>query len=176
MRYRTFRNIGIVVALGAFAGCGYACYACEQQADTEDNERAHLAAERQRIEDEAAARQAAETAAKAKAVTTSTPATTTQDPKLTVERFLLDTLGRTATGDKLNDAVPGPIKVNVYAEHGVWSRAKVDFDRDDKDDEKWSFKPGGVLQREVAPAHDEHFTEVYVRSGDAWIAKKPKAP
>ena len=174
MRYRTFRNVGIVVALGAFAGCGYACYACDQQAESEDTERAHLAAERQRVEDEATERQAA--AARVAATPAPVAAAPAQDPKVIVEKFLLDTLGKPASSEKLKDAVPGPIHVNVYAEHGVWSRAKVDFDRDDKDDEKWSLKPSGVLQREVAPAHDEHFTEVYVRSGDAWMLKKSKAP
>ncbi len=52
----------------------------------------------------------------------------------------------------------GPVKVNVYGEDGVWVRAKVDLDRDDRWDEKWRFD-GGVILRQVAAADDENYGE-----------------
>lgn len=86
------------------------------------------------------------------------------------ERFLLSRLGQKATGDKLKDAVPGAVKVNVYDEGGVWGRAKVDLDRDEKWDEKWTLK-GGTIEKQVAPADDEQYAERFAWDGSAWVKK-----
>jgi hypothetical protein len=86
------------------------------------------------------------------------------------EAYLLSVLGKPASADKIKDAVPGATKVNVYGEGGVWARAKVDFDRDEKWDEKWTFSPGGV-ERQVAPADDEAYAEVWVHQNGAWTKK-----
>jgi hypothetical protein len=70
--------------------------------------------------------------------------------------FLLARLGQPASSDKLKDAFPGPAKVNVYAKNGVWDRAKVDLDRDDKWDEKWWVKDGKIM-REVSADDSDHY-------------------
>jgi hypothetical protein len=85
------------------------------------------------------------------------------------QAYLIDTLGDPARGDKLKDALGGNgPKVNVYAEDGIWGRAKVDLDRDEKWDEKWTFKPGGVVEKQVARADDENYTETLRFIGGAW--------
>jgi len=70
-------------------------------------------------------------------------------------------MGKPAEGDKKKDALGsrGP-KVNLYAEDGskVWNRAKVDLDRDEKWDEKWTLKDG-VIERQIAPGDDEQYTK-----------------
>jgi len=66
-------------------------------------------------------------------------------------------LGKPASSDKLKDALGrGHAKVNVYAEHGVWARAKVDLNRNEKWDEKWWVEDGTIM-REVSPADDESY-------------------
>lgn len=78
--------------------------------------------------------------------------------------------GRNLGTDKLKDVSKGKAyKINVYQEAGETSanRAKVDLDRDDKWDEKITFKAGEIV-REVAPADDEHYTESWVWTGSGW--------
>ncbi len=78
------------------------------------------------------------------------------------------------SGDKLKDASKGRSwKVNVYQDVGMRkvNRAKVDLDRDDKWDEKFTFEDRKVtLQR--APADDEQYTETYHWTGDGWATAR----
>lgn len=75
--------------------------------------------------------------------------------------------------EKIKDAIRGQrYKVNLYSDDKVrWNRAKVDLDRDDKFDEKWDFKPDGAVERQVAPADDEVYTETYVLTDGKWTRK-----
>jgi hypothetical protein len=73
-------------------------------------------------------------------------------------------------GDKVKDASKGKrYKVNLYQEagHTTVNRAKVDLDRDDKWDEKYTFEPGKITL-EIAPADDERYTQTYHWTGSAW--------
>lgn len=95
------------------------------------------------------------------------------------DRELLDSVHRNFPGDKMKDAMPGrPFKVNLYkdqGEEGV-NRLKIDLDRDDKWDEKWSFstKHGQpVVKRQVAPNDDENYTMEYRLQGDTWVLRGP---
>lgn len=75
--------------------------------------------------------------------------------------LLLDWNGRSISERKQKDVTKGkPYKVNVYQDvgHDRVNRAKVDLDRDDKWDEKWTFEPDGGVTRQVAPADDESYT------------------
>jgi hypothetical protein len=66
-------------------------------------------------------------------------------------------LGKPASSDKIKDALGrGHGKVNVYAEHGVWARAKVDLNRNEKWDEKWWIEDGAIM-RKVSPTDDESY-------------------
>jgi hypothetical protein len=77
---------------------------------------------------------------------------------------------RSIKGDKMKDATKGkPYKVNLYKDAGktTVNRAKVDLDRDDKFDEKYTFDTTKItLQR--APADDENYTETYHWNGSGW--------
>lgn len=78
--------------------------------------------------------------------------------------------GKDLGSDKKKDVTKGkPFKVNVYQDAGksTMNRAKLDLDRDDKFDEKWTFD-GDDISRQVAPADDENYTESYVWDGEAW--------
>lgn len=73
--------------------------------------------------------------------------------------------------DKLKDVSRGkPFKVNVYQDAGkaVVNRAKVDLNRNDKWDEKFTFSDGTIV-REVAPADDENYTVKHRWDGKDWV-------
>ncbi|MCB9679089.1 MAG: hypothetical protein H6737_28565 [Alphaproteobacteria bacterium] len=89
--------------------------------------------------------------------------------------------GRDLGADKLKDAVPGPYKINAYQDAGSASvnRLKIDLDRDEKWDEKWTFEPG-VVTREIAPDDDEVYAKTLRWNGVSWEgegeAAEPAAP
>jgi hypothetical protein len=87
-----------------------------------------------------------------------------------VDRYLLGQVGRDIGTKKLKDTTRGkPYKVNLYQDdgHSSVNRAKVDLDRDDKWDEKWTFK-GDTVQRKVAPEDDEQYTRTLHWTGSGW--------
>ena len=77
---------------------------------------------------------------------------------------------KSISGDKVKDASKGQsYKINLYKDAGssTVNRAKVDINRDDKWDEKYTFEGDKVtLQR--APADDEKYTETYHWTGTGW--------
>lgn len=90
-----------------------------------------------------------------------------------VDRELLSWAGKDLGRKKIKDARKGRgYKINLYQDAGKTSinRAKVDLDRDDKWDEKWTFD-GTNVSRKVAPADDENYTRAYDWSGEAWVLR-----
>ena len=74
------------------------------------------------------------------------------------------------SGDKGKDVTKGKAyKVNVYqdAGHDKVNRAKVDLNRNDKWDEKYTFD-GDRITLQRAPADDEKYTETYHYVGTGW--------
>lgn len=78
---------------------------------------------------------------------------------------------KSISGDKLKDVTKRTsYKINVYKEpgHSTVNRAKVDINRNDKWDEKYTFEAGKITL-EVAPADDEQYTKTYHWTGSAWL-------
>lgn len=78
---------------------------------------------------------------------------------------------KSISGDKVKDASKGkPYKINLYKDPGkpTVNRAKVDVNRNDKWDEKYTFEDGKITL-EVAPADDEKYTKTYHWTGTAWL-------
>ncbi len=87
-----------------------------------------------------------------------------------VDKAVMRWAGKDLGSKKLKDVTKGrPYKVNVYQDSGnsTMNRAKVDLNRNDKWDEKWTFD-GSSISRKVAPADDENYSENYVWNGSAW--------
>jgi hypothetical protein len=87
-----------------------------------------------------------------------------------VDRALLGWKGKNLGGNKKKDVTTGrPYKVNLYQDSGqsVMNRAKIDLDRDDKWDEKWTFD-GDQIARKVAPNDDENYTLSFDWTGTDW--------
>ncbi|MEZ4472387.1 MAG: hypothetical protein R3F60_16640 [bacterium] len=54
------------------------------------------------------------------------------------------------------------------------NRLKIDLDRDEKWDEKWTVKDGAI-QRDIAPADDERYTQTLWWSGSSWRERREEA-
>jgi hypothetical protein len=79
--------------------------------------------------------------------------------------------GRNIQTDKIKDASTGSsYKLNVYQDAGepTVNRVKVDLDRDEKWDEKYTFK-GTDITRQVAPADDEQYSQTYHWRNGTWV-------
>lgn len=93
-------------------------------------------------------------------------------PTREVDQFVMGWKGKDLGASKRKDVTKGrAYKVNLYQDDGKASvsRAKIDLDRDDKWDEKWTFD-GETVSRKVAPADDENYTEETVWDGSGWVA------
>ncbi len=89
-----------------------------------------------------------------------------------VDELMLSLLSRPVQA-KIKDASKGrPFKINLYSDGGGrFERAKVDLDRDDRWDEKWTFAADGAVSRQVAPADDENYSERFaLEAGGRWVA------
>ncbi len=111
--------------------------------------------------------------------TTPPPSTSTGELR-EVDREVLTAVGRAISNGKQKDAFSNrPYKVNLYqdAGHSTPNRVKVDLDRDNQWDEKWSLDDGGTWKRQVAPADDEQYTAEYRLSADhgRWQTKDEAA-
>lgn len=90
---------------------------------------------------------------------------------------LLRLAGSRFPGDKVKDAVPGrSYKINLYVEGGRVVRAKVDLNRNEKWDEKWSFEIEGgapVVKRQVSPTDDDSSYPLKYRIlNGAWVREE----
>lgn len=77
---------------------------------------------------------------------------------------------RSISGDKMKDATKGKsYKVNLYKDAGktTVNRAKVDVNRNNKWDEKFTFETTKITLKR-APADDENYTETYHWNGSGW--------
>lgn len=93
-----------------------------------------------------------------------------------LDRQLLKLTETTISGDKVKDALKSaPFKVNLYADDpsGRVSRAKIDLNRNEKWDEKWSFETldgRRLVKRQVSPTDDDtNYPEKYRLNNDRWV-------
>lgn len=99
------------------------------------------------------------------------PATGAEMPARAWDAEVIQWSRKAISGDKQKDVTRGkPYKVNVYRDpgHATVDRAKVDTNRNDKWDEKYSFD-GDTITLEIAPADDESYTQTYHWTGSAWL-------
>lgn len=180
MKYRTFRNIAGMVGFLAIGGSCYGCYAYwhKSMADERNRteaERATLVAQQREQDARRAQLMASHPAGTSTSTADETPTPPGPNDLRPVDEALMRFIGeRPVTGEKFKDAIPGPIKVNVYSDDGkTWNRAKMDLDRDDKWDESWSFKfgPSGNLlsvERKVSTHDDETYDQHLVATEAGW--------
>ena len=169
MRYKTFRTLAIVgVALAGAAGL----YGLSRRGSDSEPAASPSAAAVPASPPVAAAAPAVLAApAQAEAVSTSSDALRPMD------REILARAAQGISGDKAKDAVRGrPWKVNLYQDAGQSrvNRLKIDLDRDEKWDEKWTFTSDSgreIVKRQVAPNDDEAYTLELFLEGESWRPK-----
>ena len=113
-------------------------------------------------------------------VATSTPAATPVQQSTgtrTADQAVVEFLNRqpNATGEKIKDAFPREsFKVNIYRDGSspTWTRLKIDLDRDEKDDEKWTLANGQPDKRQVSTRDDGNYDREYRWRGAQWVEKK----
>jgi hypothetical protein len=102
-------------------------------------------------------------------------------PLRDVDLAILRRLNQNIPGEKVKDALGGRIKVNIYRDAGNTrpNRVKIDLNRNDQWDEKWTVTWSGgepVILREVAPADDERYSEQYDLVDNARWARPGEEP
>lgn len=150
MKYKTFRNLVIAFGVVAAGGAGWGLLRPSDQAAAP----ARLSADK-------AVRDVAPQPAKAAEPTA---------PSQNAVEQAMDKALKLPVQEKIKDATEGrPFKINLYSDDKQhFNRAKVDLDRDDRWDEKWTFKPDGTVEKQVSPADDEQYSETFVRDTDGW--------
>lgn len=172
MKYKTFR--ALLIAGGsvlAVSGCGLLSWWCGSSVPRPVVQASPVAAPEPRP---AALPAAAPTATAASPA--SAPLAAGETPLRPMDREILARADQPISGDKVKDAIPGrSYKVNLYQDPGETriNRLKVDLDRDEKWDEKWTFSRGkDEVKRQVSPADDDtSYTEEYRLRGDVWVRK-----
>lgn len=96
-----------------------------------------------------------------------------------MDKAIMDLVAQNISGDKVKDAFPGQAyKVSLYKDAGETgvNRVKIDYDRDEKWDEKWTItREGGKEQvkRQVSPTDDDKtYSEEYRLREGSWVKKQ----
>ena len=87
------------------------------------------------------------------------------------DRAVSSRVGTDLGAKKLKDVTKGqPYKVNLYQDegHATLNRAKIDLDRDDQWDEKWTID-GHSISRKVSPGDDQDYSVSQVWSDGGWV-------
>lgn len=193
MKYKTFRGVllagGVIAALGACGGLGLWCRSI---AKDDSGRRGPVASQPTPVIVTSPPIQTSQAPGLAQGpVTPPAPnapnASNATAPLSASERSKgiplrpmdLEILARAAgsiSGDKVKDAIGGrSYKVNLYQDAGEArvNRLKIDLDRDDKWDEKWTLSPArDDIRRQVSVADDDKtYDEEYRLRGDMWLRK-----
>jgi hypothetical protein len=171
MKFKTFRALAIsgVVLLGVGGSiAGYsACNKGEKEASASATAKA--------AEGPKSAQAAAPDKTAAPAATgapTQAPASGNLRP---MDRKVLDRVAQGIASDKVKDAIKGEsYKVNLYKEADGKRRVKIDLDRDDKWDEKWTFEDDSgqeKVKRQVASKDDDNYDQEYRLEAGSWVVK-----
>lgn len=104
------------------------------------------------------------------AALTARPASADSAPLRELDRRVIELFGRDLGSEKMKDVLRSGPKINVYQDIGKTSpnRVKIDLDRDESDDEKWTID-GAAVVREVSPADDGRYLERWTLAGDRWV-------
>ncbi len=188
MKYKTFRTLAI---LGVIVVGGATLYSVRP--DPAHNPPAAIPSAPGTAPIPAATR--AETSAKTRpptsatssaAATTGTAAATSSgeatvlaagDPLRYLDRRVVRTIEQGISGSRKKDAYPSESwKANFYKDTGARgvNRVKIDLDRDERWDEKWTITRKGsdyTIKRQVSPKDDDQTYSVeFTLAGDRWIA------
>lgn len=175
MKYNTFRALliggGILVVGAGITGAALTC-------SSDDPKGKAASATNAAPKRSAAPSASGEVAAKPPATAATSAPTTPEGAIRPVDTAVLAKLHEKLLGDKVKDVFPGAAyKVSLYQDAGkaLPNRLKIDLDRDEKWDEKWTIETEDgkeKIKRQVAPNDDENYSLEYRLENQAWIPKK----
>lgn len=179
MKYTTFRGLliggGVLAVIGGIAGAALTCGGDSTTTATATA----TATAKNRPKQLPLASAGVLTAAPPTTSTDATSAPPTTDGTLRpVDTAVLGKIHTPLSGDKVKDAFPGATyKVSLYQDAGKTApnRVKIDLDRDDKWDEKWTIETEDgkeKIKRQSAPNDDENYTLEYRLENQVWVPKK----
>jgi hypothetical protein len=163
MRFKTFRNLIIGgLAVAGVGGIVAVSTCCKKE-------------EKGEVAKPAVTVAPLATPTAAKPTSTPTPAAATDETALRpMDQQIIDYVAKPATTDKVKDAFPTQSwKANIYREGSAskFNRVKIDLNRNEKWDEKWTLEDDGTIKRQVAPADDEKYTVEYRLQAGKWSKK-----
>lgn len=169
VRYKTFVKLVQTGAVLSVVGLGFAFYALKGRGPGMD-------------ELPPSAWPTADPAALASSIPPSNPAPPTTPGKpanvdldfSSIDKAALEFHHRQIPGGKIKDATKGfGYKISAYQDPGKTecNRLKIDLDRDNKWDEKWTFE-GNDVKRQVAPLDDEKYIVEYRQTDGGWRRKR----
>lgn len=173
VKFQTFRALALG---GVFLVGGLGLFGLYASCHSDDSKAAATA-----TADDATSTRSTQARPPPKAPATGSPGTTsapTGDPSevTSLHKQVLDRMAAGFPGDKVKDAVKtDAVKVNLYKDPDGTRRAKLDLDRDDKWDEKWTFEgASGVdaVKRQVSTKDDDSTYDVEYRlQAGRWVLK-----
>lgn len=93
----------------------------------------------------------------------------------TYQDILLHFRGQPVLGGKRKDVDPSQAwKANLYQDDGftVINRAKLDKDRDEKWDEKWTYKPDGAIEVQISTRDNNEYDQIKRWMNGQWTYLK----
>ncbi|MBA2733392.1 MAG: hypothetical protein H0U54_10930 [Acidobacteria bacterium] len=81
---------------------------------------------------------------------------------------------RNQSGDKIKDAFPRETyKVNIYRDGGstTWNRLKIDYNRNERWDERWELEDGKPVKKQVSTADNDVYDQEWRWQGGQWVKK-----
>ena len=81
---------------------------------------------------------------------------------------------RNQSGDKIKDAFPRETyKVNIYRDGGsaTWNRLKIDYNRNERWEEKWELEDGQPVKKHVSTADNDVYDQEFRWQGGQWVRK-----
>lgn len=176
MKYKTFRNLVVGTALVAVGGAAALILTRPDAPSSEargDPGIAVATSSPSSTPGTAASTSPASSTSTAASTPPASPSPASVPGLRPVDRDLLSLVARVPVQAKVKDATKGKgYKINLYSDAGrQWERAKVDLDRDEKWDEKWTWKDG-TWERKVSSADDDSsYDQLYILGSAGWTRK-----
>lgn len=160
MKYKTFRNLMIICGAAVLIGSCSFCTYLYRSAPSPPPPRVVEISQQPMVEHQPVS------------APISTPDVDALNGLRKIDQKVLEAVRMPVSGDKIKDAFPNePFKINVYCDKGEtsWNRVKVDYNRNEKWDEKWELVAGQPSKRMVASKDDENYDEVYRWVDGKWV-------
>lgn len=174
MRYTTFRNLAIVTGLALVMGSCGACFYLFNRSESKTPPPPTGGPVAQSGTSSSSSSSSSTNSSSQSFAGGTSGLTVGADGLRPIDKQIVEFLARPGSGEKVKDAFPREkYKVSVYRDgtDSNWSRIKIDYNRNEKWDEKWTLEAGQPAKRQVASKDDEQYDVEYRWRGGKWEVK-----